>query len=114
MGPYSMGRGATFFRLRYVVYCPSLGSSARPVFIHRLSQIACMSGPSIEQGIPSGVSSRSENSGVAELKEDGQVSCDTAQNLRLTFLYITPHARAAARPHAGASTSLAFSCSISV
>ena len=52
---------------------------------------------------------RSENSGVAELKEDGQVSCDTAQNLRLTFLYITPHARAAARPHAGASTSLAFS-----
>ena len=60
---------------------------------------------------PSGVSSRSENSGVAELKEDGQVSCDTAQNLRLTFLYITPHARAAARPHAGASTSFAFSCS---
>ena len=54
---------------------------------------------------------RSENSGVAELKEDGQVSCDTAQNLRLTFLYITPHARAAARPHAGASTSFAFSCS---
>ena len=53
----------------------------------------------------------SENSGVAELKEDGQVSCDTAQNLRLTFLYITPHARAAARPHAGASTSFAFSCS---
>ena len=38
---------------------------------------------------------RSENSGVAELKEDGQVSCDTAQNLRLLCSYITPHARAA-------------------
>ena len=35
-------------------------------------------------------------------------------NLRLTCSYITPHARAAARPHAGASTSFAFSCSISV
>ena len=35
-------------------------------------------------------------------------------NLRLTYSYITPHARAAARPHAGASTSFAFSCSISV
>ena len=57
---------------------------------------------------------RSENSGVAELKEDGQVSCDTAQNLRLLCSYITPHARAAARPHAGASTSLAFSSSFSV
>ena len=34
-----------------------------------------------------GVSSSSENSGVAELKEDGQVSCDTAHNLRLTCLY---------------------------
>ena len=57
---------------------------------------------------------RSENSGVAELKEDGQVSCDTAQNLRLLCSYITPHARAAARPHAGASTSLAFSSSFTV
>jgi len=46
-----MGQGATFFRLRYVVYCPSLGSSARPVFMHGLSQIACMVRPSIEQGI---------------------------------------------------------------
>ena len=35
-------------------------------------------------------------------------------NLRLTFSYITRRGRAAARPHAGASTSLAFSCSISV
>ena len=34
-----------------VVYCLSLGSSARPVFMHGLSQIACMSRPSIEQGI---------------------------------------------------------------
>ena len=51
MGLYSMGQRATFFRLRYVVYCPSLGSSARPVFIHRLSQIACMLRPSIEEGI---------------------------------------------------------------
>ena len=57
---------------------------------------------------------RSENSGVAELKEDGQVSCDTAHNLRLLCSYITPHARATARPHAGASTSLAFSSSFSV
>eukprot|EP01045_Picozoa_sp_COSAG04_P023289 COSAG04_NODE_2745_length_3649_cov_5.692676_5_plen_64_part_00 len=32
-------------------------------------------------------------------------------NLRLTYSYITPHARAAARPRAGASTSLAFSSS---
>ena len=35
-------------------------------------------------------------------------------NLRLTYSYITPHALAAARPHAGASTSLAFSSSFSV
>eukprot|EP01045_Picozoa_sp_COSAG04_P039198 COSAG04_NODE_10866_length_747_cov_2.651235_1_plen_56_part_01 len=49
----------------------------------------------------------SDNSGVAELKEDGQVSCDTAHNLRLTCSYITRGGRAAARPHAGASTSFA-------
>ena len=47
-----MGRGATFFCLRYVVYCPSLGSSARRVFDDSLSQIACIVRPSIEQGIP--------------------------------------------------------------
>ena len=35
------------------------------------------------------VSSSSENSGVAELKENGQVSCDTAHNLHLTCSYIT-------------------------
>ena len=63
---------------------------------------------------PSGGSSRSENSGVVEPKEDGQVSCNTAHNLRLLCSYITPHARATARPHAGASTSLAFSSSFSV
>ena len=59
--------------------------------------------------LPSGASSSSENSGVAELKGGGQVSCDTAHNQHLTCSYITPHARAAARPHAGASTSFAFS-----
>ena len=46
-----MGRGATFFRLRHVVYCPSLGARLNPVFIPLLSQIACMVRPSIEQGI---------------------------------------------------------------
>ena len=51
---------------------------------------------------------------MAELKEDGQVSCDAAQNLRLTCSYITPHARATAAPASASSTSLAFSCSISV
>ena len=51
MGPYSMGRGAAFFRLRNVVYCPSLGARLDAVFMHGLSQIACMSRPSIEQGI---------------------------------------------------------------
>ena len=57
---------------------------------------------------------RSENSGVAELKEDGQVSCDTAQNLRFTCSYITPHARAAAGPASASLVFFAFSCSISV
>ena len=56
----------------------------------------------------------SENSGVAELKEDGQVSCDTAQNLRFTCSYITPHARAAAGPASASLVFFAFSCSISV
>ena len=56
----------------------------------------------------------SENSGVAELKEDGQVSCDTAHNLRLTCSYITRRGRATARPHVGASTSLAFCSGFSV
>eukprot|EP01045_Picozoa_sp_COSAG04_P030853 COSAG04_NODE_5505_length_1591_cov_2.619973_2_plen_82_part_00 len=49
---------------------------------------------------------------MAELKEDGQVSGDTAHNLRLTCSYITRGGRAAARPHAGASTSFAFCSSI--
>ena len=56
----------------------------------------------------------SDNSGVAELKEDGQVSCDAAHNPRLTCLYIAPHARAAAAPASASSTPLAFSCGISV
>ena len=56
----------------------------------------------------------SDNSGVAELKEDGQVFCDAAHNPRLTCLYIAPHARAAAAPASASSTPLAFSCSISV
>ena len=35
------------FRLRHVVYCPSLGARLDAVFMHGLSQIACMR-PSIE------------------------------------------------------------------
>ena len=35
-----------------------------------------------------GVLSAERPAGVAELKEDGQVSCDTAQNLRFTCSYI--------------------------
>ena len=35
-------------------------------------------------------SKNSQNSGAAELKEDGQVSCDTAHNLRLTCLRAPP------------------------
>ena len=45
---------------------------------------------------------------MAELKEGGQVSCDTAHNLRLACSYITRRGRATARPHASASTSFAF------
>ena len=56
----------------------------------------------------------SVNSGVAELKDGGEVSSDTARNLRLTCSYITQGGHAAARPHAGASTSFAFYSSISV
>ena len=52
-----MGWGATLFRLRHVVYCPSLGARLDAVFIHRLSQIACMVRPSIEQGIQRYISS---------------------------------------------------------
>ena len=52
LGDHSMGQGATFFRLHHVVYCPSLGARLNPVFMHGLSQIACMVRPSIEQGIP--------------------------------------------------------------
>ena len=51
LGDHSMGQGATFFRLHHVVYCPSLGARLNPVFMHGLSQIACMVRPSIEQGI---------------------------------------------------------------
>ena len=46
-GHHSMGRGATFFRLRTVVYCPSLGARLNAVFMHGLSQIACMLRPPI-------------------------------------------------------------------
>ena len=35
-------------------------------------------------------SENSQNSGAAELKEDGQVSCDTAQNLRFNCLRAPP------------------------
>ena len=55
LGDHSMGQGATFFRLHHVVYCPSLGARLNPVFMHGLSQIACMVRPSIEQGICQGV-----------------------------------------------------------
>ena len=51
LGDHSMGQGATFFRLHHVVYCPSLGARLDAVFMHGLSQIACMVRPSIEQGI---------------------------------------------------------------
>ena len=51
VGLYSVGEGATFSRLGHVVCCPSLGARLNPVFMHGLSQIECMSGPSIEQGI---------------------------------------------------------------
>ena len=40
----------------------------------------------------SGASSSPENSGVAEPKEGGQVSCDTAHDLRSTCSYITQEA----------------------
>ena len=60
------------------------------------------------------VSSSSENSGVAELKEGGQVPYDTAHNLCLACSCITRRGRATARPHAGASTSFAFCSGICV
>ena len=42
---------------------------------------------------------------MVELTEDGQVPCGTAHNLHLTCSHITRGGRAAARPHAVASTS---------
>eukprot|EP01045_Picozoa_sp_COSAG04_P019646 COSAG04_NODE_1929_length_5198_cov_2.596195_3_plen_88_part_00 len=61
-----------------------------------------------------GASPSSENSGWLELKEGGQVSCDTARNLNLTCSYITRGGRGAAWPHADTSTSFAFCSGICV
>ena len=64
-GHHSMGRGATFFRLRNVVYCPSLGARLNAVFMHGLSQIACMLRPSIEQAIPARMHAQSARADAA-------------------------------------------------